>query len=259
MAKIFLQNFCKTSVVLLSLLLSSCIRSSNESSSFRIVGLNGEKRDVKMRVPELNARILESQGRMPVQQEVAMAEPAASDQQKYASATNPNSDAMRETMQAEQARPLYNVAKETPQTPENSEQKPENISVGRVAEKEQEIQFDLSESAKDDRKSGKKMKLKVGKSSATKVEKDEEAVASQEEGKTRGIFVQTGSFANEENAKQDSIKMKKFGKVQIAEVDMADKKNYRVLIGPFPNSKKAKLTLHKVKNSGHEAIIVKNK
>ncbi len=273
MIRISLQNLGKTLLILLSLSLFSCVRSGDEGSSFRIVGLNGESRQLKTRVPELNARILESQGRPVSQQELVSAQSPKQvpqiQQQNQQFVASPNANfgsetpaALKETMQmqsqAEQEKPTYNVA-----AVNEAEKKPDTATVG-IAEKETEIQYDLSESEKPEKKSGKKMKLKSGKaaeikseSKTEKVENDEEEVSVTD--KKKGIFVQTGSFADKNNAKQDFAAMQKFYKGKIEEGNFGDKKIYRVLLGPFSNAKKAKDTVAKIKASGHDAIVVKNK
>ena len=103
------------------------------------------------------------------------------------------------------------------------------------------------------------MKLKTGKSAPVKAESSEEEkeVRVAKKGKKKLIFVQTGSFSTEENAKQDLSKVQKFYKGKIEEADIGDKKTYRVLLGPIANDKKAKDLVHKVKSSGHDAIVVK--
>jgi cell division protein FtsN len=52
--------------------------------------------------------------------------------------------------------------------------------------------------------------------------------------------------------------MRKFhrGKIEIIE---GDKAIHRVLLGPFPNRKKAKEMVKKIASSGHEAILVRSK
>jgi cell division protein FtsN len=265
MVRISPQNLGKTLLILFSLSLFSCMKNSDEGSSFRIVGLNGESRQLKTRVPELNARILESQGHPLSQQDIAtsQAQPQPPQNQQFVASPNANfgsdtSGALRDTMQAEQEKPTYNVASN------EVAKQPENTTVG-AAEKETEIQYDLSDSEKSAKKSEKKMKLKSGKSVEVKSESKSEKVANDDEDevpvtdKKKGIFVQTGSFSDKNNAKQDLAVMQKFHKGKIEEGNFGEKKIYRVLLGPFPNAKKAKDTVVKIKASGHDAIVVKNK
>ncbi len=275
MTRISLQNFCKTLFVLLSLSLASCVRGNNEGSSFRIVGLNGESRQLQTRMPELNARILESQGRQVPQQNTSQAAPqqqqqmqqqapVAQNQQQFTASPNADfgadtnsSDALKDTMQSDQGKPTYNVAKVQTIAPKKEQQSDSLTSVGAPEEKDPEIQIDLDDSEKVVKKSGKKMKLKSGKSASNKGEDAEEAVVSKDQKK--GIFVQTGSFSAEENAKQDLSTVQKFNKGRIEEAEVGHKKIYRVVLGPYPNAAKAKAAVEKIKSAGHDAIVVKNK
>ena len=266
MTRISLQNFCKTLFVLLSLSLASCVRGNNEGSSFRIVGLNGESRQLQTRMPELNARILESQGRQVPQQQQQMQQqaPVLQNQQQFTASPNADfgtdtnsSDALKDTMQSDQGKPTYNVAKVQTIAPKKEQQSDSLTSVGAPEEKDPEIQIDLDDSEKVAKKSGKKMKLKSGKSASNKGEDAEEVVVSKDQKK--GIFVQTGSFSAEENAKQDLSTVQKFNKGRIEEAEVGHKKIYRVVLGPYPNAAKAKAAVEKIKSAGHDAIVVKNK
>lgn len=271
MNKISLQDFCKTFFIFLSLFVTSCFRNSDSSSSFRIVGLNGESRQVQTRLPELNARILESQGHQVRQQDIAPAQTQSQPQQQatlqnqYTTSKNADfgtDNAPKDTLQADQGKPVYNlVNKDVANSSDKiSNQKSEALtSAGVAADKDQEIQYDLSDSEKSDeqdKKSGKKMKLKSGKSAPIK---EAAAEASSSTEKKKGIFVQTGSFSTEENAKQDLTRVQKFHKGEIIEANFGEKKVYRVLLGPISNDKKAKNLVRKIKGSGHDAIVVKNK
>ncbi len=269
MTRISLQNFCKTLFVLLSLSSVSCARGGNEGSSFRIVGLNGESRQVQTRMPELNARILESQGRQVSQQNAPQAgqpqqpAPASQNQQQFTASSNADfgtdknsSDALKDTAQADQGKPTYSLVK-TQAVPKNEQKSDSSTSVGALEEKDPEIQFDLDDSGKSEKKSHKKMKLKSEKSASNKGEEAEEVPVSKSQKK--GIFVQTGSFSTEENAKQDLATVQKFNKGRIEEVEIGHKKIYRVILGPYPNVVKAKAAVQKIKGAGHEAIVVKNK
>lgn len=264
MIRISLQDLIKIFAIFAAVTISSCTK-NNDEPSFRIVGLNGESREVKTRVPELNARILESQGRPVPQAPAEMSPQQNQSAQQYAPATREvaaeGSSNLHETMQADQGKPFYNVPKnESPASPALAgNAKPDNVSVGAAEDKEQEIQYDLSDSSseKSAQKSSKKMKLKSGVASKKAASEEVKDVELQQTKK--GIFVQTGSFSSKQNADSDLVAVKRFGKTTIEEVDVGDKKIYRVLVGPFPNSKKAKDVVRKIKSTGHDAIIVKNK
>ncbi len=256
----FLRGFLKMSFCVLLFSLASCAKKNNETVLFRIVGLNGETRQVETRVPELNARILQSQG-----QQVTQTIPNNPENTAVAVNSSENSD-LQQTLQSEQAKPSYNVAKNEAQ--QNNfkviEKSDEATSIGSISEKEQEIQYDLSDSnaAKSkDKQPKKKMRLKEGKTAVNagkivEVEDAEEPVKKLKKGK-KEIFVQTGSFSNEANAEQDLKAVKKFFKAEIEEAEVGDKTIYRVLLGPFKTDVKAKEMVRKVKASGHDAIVVK--
>lgn len=254
MTRISLRDLSKTLLVLIILSFASCARNHSEASSFRIVGLNGEPGQVQTRMPELNARMLESQGRAVPSQEFSQVQQAQQNQQYKAS---PNADFGSETkssMQVDQGKPVYNLSKN--EVTKNDQPSDSLTSVGAAEYKDAEIQIDLDETNKSEKKSGKKMKLKSGKAMVSKSDEEENLEV---KGARKGIFVQTGSFSAEENAKQDFAKVKKYGKGRIDEVEVGDKKVYRVVIGPYPNTTKAKSVVHKIKSAGHDAIVVKNK
>jgi cell division septation protein DedD len=75
----------------------------------------------------------------------------------------------------------------------------------------------------------------------------------------KGFFIQAGSFSELENAEKIMKKTTKFFKTTISESNINNKKIYRVLVGPFVNSKKANLTLKKIKKAGIDAILVNRK
>lgn len=259
MAKV-LRGFFKLSLCFLIFSLASCSKKNSETVPFRIVGLNGEARQVETRVPELNARILQSQG-----QQVTQTIPNSSE--NIPAPVSPvDNAALQQTVQSEQAKPAYNVSKTEAQQDNFKviEKSDEATSIGSISEKEQEIQYDLSDSStakSADSKSKKKMRLKEGKTPVNsgkivEVEDAEEPAKKVKKGK-KEVFIQTGSFSNEANAEQDLKVVKKFFKAEIEEAEVGDKTIYRVLLGPFKTDLKAKEVVRKVKASGHDAIIVK--
>lgn len=177
------------------------------------------------------------------------------------------SDAMQDTLQSEPSKPMYNIAKnEVEQAAPAPAKLGDSVTSAGIAEKDQEIEYDLAAADKLEKKSPKKMRLKVGKQAMQEDElgKESGVEVSVEEvaaitKKQKGIFVQTGSFASEENAKHDLAKVQKFSKGRIEEVKLGNKTIYKVVLGPFSNDAKAKDVLRKIKSSGHDAIIVKNK
>lgn len=269
MIKISRWDSCKVLLVFTSLLVASCSKSNDNGSSFRIVGLNGESRQIQTRVPELNARIIESQSHqagaqsaMPNQMPPQMTPQSSVQQPQMAEAQNSQGVAenvLKDAMQADQGKPTYNLANNEPVAAKKTEdnQGDAMVSVGAVGEKDQEIQYDLSEGENAAKKSGKKMKLKSEK--AVVVKEGQAPEVAVVKAQKKGIFVQTGSFSTAENAKHEFAKMQKFHKGTIEEAEYGEKKIYRVLLGPLQNDKKAKALVQKIKASGHDAIVVKHK
>lgn len=265
-------------MVFVSFLSVSCSKNKGDDQPFRIVGLNGESRQVQTRMPELNARILESQSHQTsssspmmeqAPQQMMEQAPQQMAMQQPQTVAAPNSetvaeDALKATMQADQGKPVYNLtsneavdAKKTENTPQD-----EMVSVGAVNDKEQEIEYDLSEDAKSDKQSAKKEKHKVEKASVAKEDGEVKvAITKEKKGSGKGgkIFVQTGSFSTVDNAKHEFSKMQKFHKGKIEEAEYEGKTVYRVLLGPLSNDKRAKGLVRKIKASGHDAIVVKHK
>lgn len=270
MIKIFLRNYGKIFLLLLSIFIVSCAKKDEGAPAFRIVGLNGEQRQLQTRMPELNARIIQSQGGSTSTTEayssqMSSQQMAAGQQYEVASIPDSQTNALQNTLQSEQGKPVYNVAKnEAEQAAGIKDKVSDSVTSVGATEQEQEIEYDLSEPEKPT-KSSKKMRLKVGKSSSnseTKVAHEEVSTAKEEVAKNtnlKGRFVQTGSFSDQENAKHQLAKMKKFSTGSIEEGKSGDKTVYRVLLGPFASDKKAKDMVNKIKASGHDAIIVKHK
>lgn len=75
----------------------------------------------------------------------------------------------------------------------------------------------------------------------------------------KSYFVQAGSFAKHDAAKDLSSKLSRFGKSKVAQADVDGSRYYRVRIGPFSFPEEAEVTLAKVKNYGiYNAKIVQD-
>lgn len=271
MTKFFLKNF----IIFLSLVLVSC-SSKGDSKKIRIVDLQGKSHAVKTKVPELNAQILESQGKLKQEENMfgdfsngrqdsgGLAAQDLANQQsasqtlvnqalenqelpknKYATADYDAASmelAKQNSQQNYQGQSSSDAAKPV-------EIKPSKIAAGTFAsDKVVEVEYDLSDSKEP------KKKFNMAASSA-KNEVFSDVLASH----LKGIFVQTGAFSTMGNAKKSLSAMQKFAKVQIEESANGDQKIYRVLLGPFSNKAKASQVIAKIKRVGHEAIIVRKK
>jgi len=262
MTKFFLKNF----IIFLSVVLVSC-SSKGDTKKIRIVDLQGKSHAVKTKVPELNAQILESQGKL--QQEESVFGDASNGQQgggnlvaqDLANQGMPN----QEPVQNKYPTADYNEAS-LELAKQNSQQiaqvqsdatmpteiKPSKIAAGSFAsDKVVEVEYDLSDSKKS-----KKFKMA---SDPAKHEVLADPLAETSNGVLKGIFVQTGAFSTMNNAEKSSSAVQKFAKVQIEESANGDQKIYRVLLGPFSNKTKANQVISKIKKVGHEAIIVRKK
>ncbi len=247
----------KNLVIFLGLIIASCSAKNDPQTKIRIVDLQGKSHPVATRIPDLNTQVLASQGRL--KEEQAVIKNSTTEPNSQFSNPSDNSAFLNQNLAASQPNPsqVPAVPVVNNQFPTNQPQPTQfqptqssNVMIsGGSAQKEQTVEYDLSKPDEAEMKSGKKVKFKVG---------QKIAVSESEAGKTKGFFAQIGSFSTMNNADKTLASMKKFHKGQIEIVD-GDKTIYRVLLGPFPNRAKANEMVKKIKTSGHEAILVRNK
>jgi len=234
MKKFFGKNF----VIFLSLIVASCATQDDQQSKIRIVDLQGKSHPVITRVPELNSQALVAQGKL--QENKNNAQNVAPAQQNLAQNT-----------------PDYGVVapESTSKAFRASAEKKLEDPLAAPGIQEQAVEYDLSDpaEAKDAKKSASKKPAK--KVVASKSKTSAKAAATSKSGR---FSVQVGSFASSANADQTLAAMKKFhaGKVETV---AGEKTIYRVLLGPFATRKQANDVVRKITNSGHEAILVRNK
>lgn len=275
-------------LISISLFVFSC--SKNKETKLRIVDLQGKPHNIKTRTPELNAQFLQSQA---MQQNQAFTTDSANST-NYMMPDNANAAVANvnnySQNQANVAQPQNkyanadydeaskNVVEKTLQTPVNSSSvnqnsvspnqansnaiiaanTPQNIAqngeakilatIGQKQESEVE-EVSLNESPKTEnlaKKSAIKKSAKLAKKSSKKVA-------------NAGYFVQVGAFSSEFNAENSLAEMKKFSDGKVEEAEAGDKKIYRALLGPFSDKNKALNLMNEIKNSGHDAVIVKRK
>lgn len=231
MPQIFLQKrICEAAIIIAALVFTSCA-SKDDRPKIRIVDLDGKSHSVVTKMPELNKKAIASQGVM--SEQTAVFENNLPPQQN-SSVQNPEV----------QPTPDYGVLaqEQTPKKPIIQEQNP---SIGAGKQVEPTIEYDLSspeEDAKSVSKSGEKSSKKnivIGDSK-------------------KGLFVQVGAFSNEESAEKVLEKMRKFHKGHI-EMGDGEVKLHRVLLGPFQSKNKALSLVKKIKASGYEAVLMRNK
>ncbi len=239
-------NF-KHLIIIFFTLIFSCAK-DDKQAKIRLVDLQGRPKSVITHVPELNSNLMAVQDRNKMIGQVApVSNNAPMISQKdiaaqYDVAPNNNfgnivAKEVQKTMQQGQAQtPAVNAASTTA------------LALDEVKrENEEVVEYDLSE--------GEKPAKKADIAKVKKVKQDKKIVVSKA---GKGLFVQVGSFSSITNAKNTLEKMQKFHKGKIEEV--ADEQTiYRVLLGPFANKNQARNMVKSIKNSGHDAIIVRNK
>jgi len=248
MIKISAKNF----VIFLGLIIASCSAKNDPQTKIRIVDLQGKSHPVATRIPDLNTQVLASQGRL--QEEQTVIKNSTTDPKSQLPNPSDNSAFSSQNLAAPQSNPSQAptvpvVTNQAPTNPTQTVQSPNVMIGGGSAQKEQTIEYDLSKPDGAEVATSKKVKFKVGQQAIVS-----ESIA----GKTKGFFAQVGSFSTMNSADKTLASMKQFHKGQIEIVD-GDKTIYRVLLGPFPNRAKANEMVKKIKTSGHEAILVRNK
>ena len=232
MPQIFLKKrICKAAIIFTALFFASCAP-KDDKPQIRIVDLDGRAHSVVTRMPELNKRALTSQGVM--SEQPAVFENNLPPQQQDAFAQNSES----------QLAPDYGVLSQD-LAPKKQPIIQEEISLAAGKQESPTIEYDLSSPEEDAKPSSK--------SGAKKLKETEVSSDSQ-----KGLFVQAGAFSSEESAKTVLLKMEKFHKGHIEIVD-GEVKLHRVLLGPFKSKNKALALVNKIKASGHEAVLMRNK
>jgi len=223
-------------IIFFTIFFISCVPKNEQQTKIRIVDLEGKSRPIATKVPELNAQALASQGTL-------------SQSQK-----NITNSAPQENLTPN---PASNSTDPKPNLPlANPQQDIKNPDGGATAIKEdpnKAIEYDLAQT--EITPTEKPIK---NKNAVTKKRLKTGAKSSSAEAKKGEFFAQVGYFSNESNADQTLAKMKIFHEGKI-ETGTGAKTSYRVLLGPFANKKQASAMVHKIVNSGHEAIVVRNK
>ncbi len=270
----------KALILIIGLFLVSCTKSSEKK--IRLVDMQGKAHDVKTRVPELNVGLLKSQNVQNSQSQSFSSGNLYSNpipnQENYGAQTNPSAQqSLNKYETADYAEASANIIEQTLQAPQNSNSKvvtsdtnfknndssvKANVDNGpkilaTIGQKQESdvAEYSLNESAKKDEVSNSKIKKSQKKifTSAKKGKISKKAVSSS------GFFVQVGAFSNSANAETSLSEMQKFSDGKIEEADLNDKKLYRVLLGPISSKSKALQLMNEIKNSGHDAVIVRHK
>lgn len=237
--------------------LAAC-NNKSEQPKIRIVDLHGKPHSVKMRTPELNMQALAAQGnlteeKIQLQQQKEVTQTDAIASNKYAGNVGASSEAIRNTLQTPTDPQRAAIQNEDSMVDES-----DFVTASEGQKSKEVVEYSLSD--------GKKSKTKTAKPAAAESVEEQGVVTDQDVAiskKQKGIFVQTGSFSTMQHAKNSLATIEKFStktsKAKIEEAQSGEKTVYRVLIGPFANKQKASAMVAKLKKSGHQAIIIKNK
>ncbi len=231
------QIFGKSFIIFLSLIFASCAAKNEQQSRIRIVDLDGKSHPVITKIPELNKQAMASQGVFKEQSETFQnnlpEEPKQNSAPQALASNTPDYGAVSSE-----------IIQNTLQPKRPTEQQEAMVSGGKQSD--EAVEYDLSKPEEDAKPQPKLEEKKSAKKheAATKVEK--------------GLFVQVGSFSSVDNAKKTLVKMKKFHKGRVETVE-GEKTIYRVLLGPFTSKPKALAMVKKITNSGHEAVLMRNK
>ena len=237
--------FIKFLVIVLGLTTVACLPKQEQEPRIRIVDLQGKSRSVVTRAPILNDKALMMQREAANQGQYAPQESQnnASYSNQGQSGGNLNygqvsSDIMQNTLQPTQNAPQG-------QNPivalKNDSKRPEIHS---------SIEYDLSD-APEVEQAPVKQKAKP----VTKRVKKKFIVSTQQK---NNLFVQVGSFSSSSNANKTLAKMQKFHKGIIEKVE-ENRVFYRVILGPFTSKRKATLLMTQIKESGHDAVLMRKK
>jgi cell division protein FtsN len=237
--------FGKNFVIFLSLIAASCAPKNEQQSVIRIVDLQGKSHPVVTRVPDLNAQALVAQSRLSENQNNIPQNPAPS--KPDLTQNTPNYGAIPPESAQKNFRSLTGAEKKL------------DDSAMLAASKEQTIEYDLSDPAEPKEpmvdKPAKKVVIFKSKKGAKPIASSAPKSTVVKSGK---FAVQVGSFASPDSAEQTLAKMKKFHAGRVDAIE-GDKTIYRVILGPFATKKQANDMVKKITNSGHDAILVRNK
>jgi cell division protein FtsN len=248
-----LKFLSKILIIFISLIFTSCALQKSEESKIRIVDLGGKSHGVVTRTPPLNIQALEMQG---MKRENNLGVKTQDLQQVNQSQKNepqapveygaPPFDLIQKTLQSGsnqnfQTGSVSGVQKQNPIVGT----KEINNSSNNQKSVETEVEYDLAtveEDRKPEKKSNSKKSLKTALPQSS----------------IKGLFVQVGSFSSLLRAEEKLQEMQKFHKGKIETVN-GEKTFYRTLLGPLASKEKANQLMKKIKDSGREAVLLRNK
>lgn len=231
------KNICiNIVVILLGLAIVSCMPRQNQEPKIRIVDLQGKSRSVVTRMPILNNKALMMQRVEANKNQVAP--------QNNASYANQGQPINKLNYGEASSQIIQKTLQPTQDAPQGQNPKGQNPIVA-IKDKgaDSSIEYDLSDTPE------------VAEAPVQKKRKKKFIISNQ---KRKGLFVQVGAFSNASNAKKSLTRMQKFHNGRIEKV-AGKKVVYRVLLGPFSSKKQANALVKKIKKSGHDAVLMRNR
>ena len=273
---------------MLSVVLSCCnlLPDKNQKSKIRVVDIDGNPKEIKRYVPQLNAEALAKQG-YKVNVETGELEPTNSTMANQKTAeTNVPVTNINNNLASTDLNPTVGLLQNSPSGAEQSQMKNNGQTIifqnnkNKVAEQKSNkensaVEYDLSGTGPvieskavepivgkiQEEKPKKKFNILIEKAADSKPANKAESKANKSSSSSsRGLFIQIGSFASSEIANKILTKNHAIHSGKIEEAKINNKKTYRVLLGPIKDQNEADKILNKVVNAGHgDAFVTKNK
>jgi len=254
-------------IILLAVNIFSCASNKEGPVKIRVVSLQGTAKPVNIKTPDLNIQALREQGTVRSSY-VEISPPGNNRITNYDTQKNSfyqkkyNSSDVQPDMAIEQEVVYRNEFDKKPEDKSNKVkyildsnnhqgnnpiiiQNNSNVKdITSVPDNDKTVEIDLSSEDVVQKKPKKRYIARVKKIQAPQVTQN-------------GYFVQVGAFKNKINADRSLAYMKKYneGFVKYSNTDSSIK--YKVVLGPFPKRSDAQTLYKDIKQSGHDALIIK--
>lgn len=259
------KNFIRNFILILAISLSSCSLpdyfKGDQTPKIRIVDLQGKSHSVKTKFPRLNVQALANQAQLSSNSvQNSLQDINEAQNQSNLEQNDPVNNALEQTLQT----PQEPIASRNPRGLEPAVNEKAVSNFAKNIDKRQEVEYDLA----NDQQNIEIIEIEPEDLSDKIKDKPKKVVKKKSKAKSlktvnnysrqKGWFVQVGSFSSSSNAKNSLRKMSKFHDGYVEKIKR-QKTLYRVLLGPFSSKKTAKKLLSKVKKSGHDAVLRRNR
>lgn len=255
-------------ITLLAVNMFSCVNNKNEPVKIRVVSLQGKAKPVNIKTPDLNIKALNDQGRARSNY-VEMVPEKNNKVNNYGDRKNSfyenkynrpstQSGVLKEqevvyrndfdkqsTQKADKVKYILDSNNHQGKNPIIIQNNSNLNSIESAPDNNKTVEIDLSSGGSIDKQQlTKRTQSKVKKAKSKNVLKE-------------GYFVQVGAFRNKKNANRSLAYMKKFNKGFVKFSNSQSKIKYKVVLGPFPKRSAAQSVYKEIKQSGHDALIIK--